>query len=72
MERPKVSAQMINDLAAMAGFHLTAGRGELLAPQLDWMLKEAQKVEECSRTGLEPAGFFVPALWRPRIGGDGS
>ena len=46
MKRKSVDAQFVAHLAEIAGFHFSAERAELLVPQLDWLLGEAQKIGE--------------------------
>lgn len=64
MKRKSVDPQFIAHLAEISGFRFSAERAELLAPQLEWLLAEAQKIENSDRAGLEPANFFVPALFQ--------
>ena len=63
MKRGGVSAETALLLAKLAGFELNLERCEILAPQLDWMLEEAGKIEALNRTGVEPVNFFQPSAW---------
>lgn len=65
MKRPGVNANLVSQLARLAGFDFAAERCEILAPQLDWMLEEAHKIDRLERAGVEPANTFSPALWTP-------
>lgn len=64
MKRLDVDADLVSLLARLAGFDFAADRCALLAPQLDWALDEARKIERLERAGLEPANTFAPGLWR--------
>jgi len=63
VERGKCSVQTVVSLAAMAGFHFSPARCEILAPQLEWVLKEAARLEGGACAGLEPAAIFSPPRW---------
>ena len=65
MKRLNVTTDLVSQLARLAGFDFTSERCALLAPQLDWVLDEARKIERLERAGLEPANIFAPGLWRP-------
>ena len=64
MEPGKVNAQVVALLSDLAGFHFNPERCEKLAPQLDWMLKEAARLDISVRDGLEPANMFFPLAWQ--------
>jgi Asp-tRNA(Asn)/Glu-tRNA(Gln) amidotransferase C subunit len=66
VKRKSVDAQFVAHLAEIAGFHFSAERAELLVPQLNWLLGEAQKIAEVDRAGLEPVNFFAPAVYNRR------
>jgi len=57
--RGSVSAELVAELARIAGFALRLERCELLAPQLEWMLGEAARIDELP--GEEPIGVFRPS-----------
>jgi len=63
MTRGQVSAEMALLLAKLAGFELILKRCEILAPQLDWILEEAGKIEALNLAGIEPVNFFQPSAW---------
>ena len=68
MKQKSVDAQLVAHLAEISGFHLSLERAELLVPQLEWLLAEAQKITEADRAGLEPANFFAPGVYKGRTG----
>ncbi len=63
MKRGSVSAETALLLAKLAGFELNLKRCEILAPQLEWILDEAGRIETLNRAGVEPVNFFQPSVW---------
>lgn len=58
--RGSTSSELVAELARIAGFTFTPDRCERLAPQLEWLLAEASRIEELSLTGEEPVSVFRP------------
>ena len=52
---------VVAKLADLAGFDFAPERCELLAPQLEWLLAEARRIDDPPLTGLEPVSTFQPA-----------
>lgn len=68
MKRGAVDADLVARLAQLSGFQLDAERCRLLAPQLEWVMEEAGKIEALDREGIEPANFFQPQAWMSAAG----
>lgn len=65
MKRGRVNPETVALLAGLAGFSFPPERCSVLAPQLEWMLDEAARIEALDRAGVELANIFQPALWEP-------
>lgn len=59
--RALVTSVLVADLAGLAGFTFSPERCEDLAPQLEWLLTEARRIEELPLAGVEPLITFRPA-----------
>lgn len=59
--RGPVSDEVVATLARLAGFEFAMERCSLLAPQLEWMLAEAARLEGLRLSSEEPVGVFRPA-----------
>jgi hypothetical protein len=60
--RSSISEEIVAVLARAAGFDLAPDRCKLLAPQLDWLLGEAEHLASLDLSGEEPLGVFRPGL----------
>ena len=58
--RAPCTPQMVALLARNAGFEFSIERCELLAPQLDWLLDQADLLAELNLGTEEPALVFRP------------
>jgi hypothetical protein len=58
--RGPISEEMVAVLARAAGFDLASDRCKLLAPQLDWLLGEAEHLASFDVSNEEPPCFFRP------------
>jgi hypothetical protein len=58
--RGSISAELVASLSRIAGFDFAQGRCEQLVPQLEWLLEEAERIEELSLAEEEPVNIFRP------------
>ncbi len=61
--RSPVTKEMVAFLGRAAGFELTPERCQLLAPQLEWLLSEAEHLAELNLDGEEPISIFRPGVF---------
>jgi len=59
----KVDDHLVFAMAKLAGFSFSEERCKLLVPQLEWMAKEAEKVDVFDRSGMQPVIIFTPNTW---------
>ena len=58
--RGSVDSEAVALLARMAGFSFSMERCERLAPQLEWLLGEASRIEALDLAAEEPVAVFCP------------
>jgi Asp-tRNA(Asn)/Glu-tRNA(Gln) amidotransferase C subunit len=69
--RALVTSALVAELAGLAGFTFSPERCEDLAPQLEWLLTEARRIEALPLAGLEPVSTFRPAEGAAAVLADG-
>jgi hypothetical protein len=66
--RGPIDATAVGLIARLAGFDFSRERSELLAPQLDWLLSNAARLETIDLLDQEPPWTFQPEVWQPEAG----